>query len=1173
MAVGVGQRLVRSNLVNVPLIYTSTDGITWTQVAFTSTALGFTAVASNIYTIAVVGEDGVLWTTFNSLTWFVQNSTVVDTLNDIIWDNNKFVAVGDNGTIITGTTDGITWTEQTSNTTENLRHLVWNSASSLYVVVGDNNTVLTSPDAIVWTLNSFFESTSAPYTIEGDTFAYGYGPEELVPGVVLDTMTMVVTTRPGTNWEESVYQHVGYNAVSLELQPSNNSQTDYSFLDAVQIPSQLTVSIIDYTTGLGTTIYDGIDYTVDWVNSTVTLTTPLYFVTAGVSDTLRIDVYEVGNGYQLIKSNTLNDPLRLNADTGFQEIFVNANYTGYLTQGSGLIRPLAATTIATETFAADNTVLCDNANDFILNGAVKFFGTVFGNIVEGQTYFVKSIILGSNKVVLSETSSNGIAGPIFILSNDTGSMEANIQVGTGAVWATPAMFYNGTSLVLGTTATVIQTISATNTVVTNSDATGVMVVGSPVVFSDAMFGGIIVPHQVYYIESILNYSEFSISSTLGGPVLALTDANGSAVIITNDYAIGIADNGVTGKLIYAAEYDTSVDYVAYSLFGETTPQYGYTIPQTQLITADGSTTFDLINYLDDITITNAIVEIDGLRQVDTAYTISADNNTIDFVSPPANGSTISVITYNTTDRQYFNTQYGITGVEIYDILNVNNNISNSIATITVSGTTSGTNYITCSGTSSLIAGQPITFEAVTSVAGDFVIGYQYEISFVGNTNFVALGASSNTVGVIFTATGTGTLGETGTAILTNLGNISLLGSIYYIRSIVNLTQFTIEDVNGNIIVLATATNNIVGIMGGLEAVSVTTSLPNNFVLNDIVRINGVNGSIQLNNNTYYVRVASSTLLLLYYQPYDPAFGAINYPVTNVDTYTSGGVVTLNNSIQVVSAYQQINVDRLWVTLNGYRVPSSSLTINANNYLSILVPISPADEITITSMMPTATPNQLTYLLNVTLHGEPSVYRANDYTRTWLVEPLNYSDSVIYLNDTTHVTDYRIQESVTPSPVDGVYNVGLYANKNDIVKVIVYNETTSTTVNPNNYNIVIVGTGPSLEIYAQVSTGDNITITVIQGGLIIINGEQIRFEDCDIATNTLSSLTRGVNGTSERALIPKYTEVYGIISTNRMSDIDYAKTWNPIPGIYNPVLGDPLQIADTTAAIFLRTNKN
>jgi hypothetical protein len=355
---------------------------------------------------------------------------------------------------------------------------------------------------------------------------------------------------------------------------------------------------------------------------------------------------------------------------------------------------------------------------------------------------------------------------------------------------------------------------------------------------------------------------------------------------------------------------------------------------------------------------------------------------------------------------------------------------------------------------------------------------------------------------------------------------------------------------------------------------VTTSLPNNFVTNDLVRINGVNGSTQLNGNTYYVRIATSNMVMLYYQPYDPVYGAINYPVTDVNTYISGGAILLADAIQIDSAYQQINADRLWVTVNGYRVPASSLRINADNYLSILVPVSSTDKVTITSMMPTATPNQLTYLLNITLNGEPSVYRANDYTRTWLVEPLLYSDSVIYLNDATHVTDYVVQNSIAPVAVDSVYTIGLVANKNDIIKVSsVYNNTTSTTVDPNNYKLIIVGTGPALEIYGQVSTGNSLTITTIQGGLVIINGEQIKFGDCDIAANTLTKLIRGVNGTSERALIPKYTEVYGIISTNRMSDVNYAKTWNPIPGIYNSVLGDPLQIADTPAAIFLRTNKN
>lgn len=46
-------------------------------------------------------------------------------------------------------------------------------------------------------------------------------------------------------------------------------------------------------------------------------------------------------------------------------------------------------------------------------------------------------------------------------------------------------------------------------------------------------------------------------------------------------------------------------------------------------------------------------------------------------------------------------------------------------------------------------------------AGAFVNGGDYKITFVGNTDFTALGASANAVGTQFTATGTGTLGETG----------------------------------------------------------------------------------------------------------------------------------------------------------------------------------------------------------------------------------------------------------------------------------------------------------------------------------------------------------------------------------------------------------------------------
>ena len=45
--------------------------------------------------------------------------------------------------------------------------------------------------------------------------------------------------------------------------------------------------------------------------------------------------------------------------------------------------------------------------------------------------------------------------------------------------------------------------------------------------------------------------------------------------------------------------------------------------------------------------------------------------------------------------------------------------------------------------------------AVTFSAGSFVIGRQYEIKTVGTTNFTSIGASANTVGTVFTATGVG----------------------------------------------------------------------------------------------------------------------------------------------------------------------------------------------------------------------------------------------------------------------------------------------------------------------------------------------------------------------------------------------------------------------------------
>ena len=408
-----------------------------------------------------------------------------------------------------------------------------------------------------------------------------------------------------------------------------------------------------------------------------------------------------------------------------------------------------------------------------------------------------------------------------------------------------------------------------------------------------------------------------------------------------------------------------------------------------------------------------------------------------------------------------------------------------VADTTTKSTKASTNRISVSDTSALIPGTPIYFEKQgvatgslvlsnikanteyyvltvrpETVAGSFIVGNQYQITTVGSTSFTSIGASSNTVGVIFTATGAGT--GTGTA--------------------TSLQEFTITEKR--------------------------------------------------------------------------------YPDESVFQLTDATSTTVS-----VSQFQQVNVDRLWVTVNGYRVPSSSLKINEYNNLSILAPIGSGDNVIITSMMPTATPNEEIYLLNVSTTNQASVYRANALTRTWLVHPLSYTDSVIKLNDVTRVTDTVIQNVTTPA----TYTIGLTSNKNAICHLVIYNNTTHSLVDPANYRISTLDTAPVVVITGGVSVGNSLTITSVEGRLLYINGEQIGFNECDLVANTVTGLTRGANGTGEQTYIPLYSEVFGVTPNNRMTDVVYSETWNSY--IYNTVDGDPLQISQTVGANFLKVDRN
>ena len=1209
------------------------------------------------------------------------------------------------------------------------------------------------------------------YNVQGDPFLSGYGPEELVPGLISDNLSMIVTTRPGTDWDASIYGHVGFNVVSTEIMPNTN-QTEFSFNRIVENPANMALFDIDYSNNLSTRIYN---FTVDWVNKIITLSAPLAS-TRG----LRLDLYEVGNGDQLVKSNSQVIPFVDNIITGFVEMPLNCNYSASRFNGSGVIRPTTdpKEVTAIETDALDNGIVCDNVDYFSVNSPITFEGAVFGGITTNTTYYVKTLSHITNKITVSTTIISGIAGPTFDVTSGTGSMLVNIQSTNGLVWTDPIIIHNGTNLVLGEQGIISETMSGTNTIIVNS--TDHYEVGDTIIFSNAIEIGSfaecgLMAQTTYYITSIIG-NEFTVSTTLGGSDVVLNDATGIALCVTNDYAITLADQGITAKLVFSSQYNQNDDFVVLSIFGETAPiQYGYTVPETQIFTLTNTTTeFVLRNFVGQDNADNAIVEYNGLRLTNNAdYTINSATGTLNLSFTPSVGSIISVTTYNLTDRQYLNTTYGGTfggsSTTILTIGNTTHNVGSYDQNVPTAQTYDqntpsvvpydmNLNYLTLSlgDTSSLTVNDAIRFNSPT-LGGIIANQIYYVLQIINSTDFtisenpggesiilttdsgsmpgitnpptvanivsinntiVNTIASTNISNTTAPHTITGGL-TTGFIIgqsimfkdstATGFGNVLANGKVYYISYVdPNGVDFEVSDtinlatnVPGSPITVTTASGSMVAYVGGNESIVVTTGIPHNLSEDDLVRIDSVLGSTELNNNTYYAKVINPTQIGLYYTSYNPTLSYVNSPVTQVSSYYGNGYVwldrlftlettnvystnvstngitvastsqlipgtplvftgtafggiqslvtagsfiigntyqitetgtttwtnigSLNNDSgttfvatgvgsgtgiataiyyvnEITSAYEfsvtavrdgeiyqlttatgsmnvtqweQTNVDRLWVTVNGYRIPSSGLYLNSQNNLSILTVIQPGDVVIITNMIPTATPNETVYIENVNKSNQQSIFRSNTLTRTWLTYGLQDVDDVIYVEDVSRVTESIIQEVTAPAvSVDDTMSIGLNGDKSAISQVIVYNNTTSLTIDPADYTIVVENVAPVLLIDINPSTpaialGDDLTITVILGNLIYINGEQIRYTTVNFDENTLSGLQRGANGTGKQTYIPKYTTVYGVLPSNMLPELYNGFSWNSFN--YNLVDGDPLQISTTYPANFLNAD--
>jgi hypothetical protein len=213
--------------VPLPPIYTSTDGLTWTNRQHapappTGQTSTFTSIAfsNGVYVVATsstfvrstnglvyvtvsnspalssvitfsngfagVGSGGKIYISDDGLSWTQHNSATTSNLHGISSGNGLLVAVGDNGAVQTSTS-GTIWTSRSSGTSLALYGVTY--SNGLFVAVGQLGTVLTSPDGINWTGQDSGQLT--------DLFSVTYGSAGFAAAGPGGT---IVTSPDGVNW-------------------------------------------------------------------------------------------------------------------------------------------------------------------------------------------------------------------------------------------------------------------------------------------------------------------------------------------------------------------------------------------------------------------------------------------------------------------------------------------------------------------------------------------------------------------------------------------------------------------------------------------------------------------------------------------------------------------------------------------------------------------------------------------------------------------------------------------------------------------------------------------------------------------------------------------------------------------------------------------------------------
>ncbi len=330
--IAVGTQIIVTSGANTPaptldtaaLVLTSVDTKTWDMVNPVTSLFVPAAVTATADSFVVVCESGKIMYSTNAVTWVeasISGDAINETIIDVAFGNNMLMAITASGIVLTSD-DGLSWAQQAPASDDTLFSVVFTNGN--FVISGENGTIRVSSNGTTWENILIQTSSDTTYVVKGNDFLFGYGPEELVAGVVSDKIDMTVKSAPGAYWnrdgsEQIWYYASGFNMVHVKQTVSQGLTVNFD--EAVANGAGASVFIVNED-GTMNRLYENFTsdaiqytYTINWNTKTVSFNSEDL-----IGQTVLLELYEFGNATERQRESTETMPLFDDINTGHSSI-------------------------------------------------------------------------------------------------------------------------------------------------------------------------------------------------------------------------------------------------------------------------------------------------------------------------------------------------------------------------------------------------------------------------------------------------------------------------------------------------------------------------------------------------------------------------------------------------------------------------------------------------------------------------------------------------------------------------------------------------------------------------------------------------------------------------------------------------------------------------------------